>query len=154
MLTKDGLTQHELHRDRQGSLWIDQETDLREGRQVEYASPVMLLPATVDSSTLLTGNTRVTVRNTRSRSVSYRGVCRWQLQFVGVSLVETLTGISPVYHLRTRHEIQLPLTQISVTIDFEYERGKGMIATGVTQMNRFLSLFTLRQNPWRLEQLL
>ena len=152
ILTKHELAQHELHRDQRGNLLIDQETDLREERQIEYASPVMLLPATVDSSTSLTGTTRVIVRNTRSRSVNYRGVCHWELKFVGVSHVETPAGTLPAYRLRARREIQLPLAQISMTIDFEYVRGQGMIATGVDQVIRSLGLFTNRE-IWRLEQL-
>jgi hypothetical protein len=38
-----------------------------------------------------------------------------------------------------------------MTIDFEYVRGKGMIATGVDQIIRSLGLFTNR-DIWRLEQ--
>jgi hypothetical protein len=131
---------------------IDWETDLREDRQIEYASPVMLLPATVDSNTSLTGTTRMTVRNTRSRSVNYRGVCHWELKFVGVGSVETPAGPVPTYRLRARHEILLPLAKMSMTIDFEYVRGQGMIATGVDQVIRSLGLFTSRE-IWRLEQL-
>jgi len=151
VLTKHGLAQHELHRDQKGNLLIDRETDLREERQIEYLSPVMLLPATVDSHTSLTGKTRVIVRNTRTRSVNYRGVCHWELKFIGVRLVETPTGTFPAYRLRARREIQLPLAQISMTIDFEYGHGKGMIATGIDQMIRSLGLFTNR-DIWRLEQ--
>lgn len=152
VLTKHELAQHELHRDQRGNLLIDQETDLREDRQIEYLSPIILLPATVDSNTSLTGKTRVIVRNTRSRSVKYRGVCTWQLHFLGVGSVETPAGVVPVYRLRATREIRLTLAQISMTIDFEYERGKGMIATGVDQISRSLGLFTNR-DTWRLEQL-
>jgi len=152
ILTQQGLARHELHRDHQGNLLIDQETDLREDRQIDYVSPVMLLPATVDSSTSLAGKTRVAVRNTRSRSVNYRGVCSWELKFLGVSLVETPAGTFPAYRLRGRREIQLPLAQISMTIDFEYVRGKGMVATGIDQVIHSLGLFTNRDS-WRLEQL-
>ena len=151
-LTKHELARHELHRDQKGNLLIDQETDLREERQIEYASPVMLLPATVDNGTSLTGTTRVTVRNTRFRSVNYRGVCHWELKFIGVSPVETPAGPVPTYRLRARREIQLPLAQISMTIDFEYVHGKGMIATGIDQVIHSLGLFT-HQDIWRLEQL-
>jgi len=152
VLTKHDLARHELHRDRQGNLLIDRETDLRQDREIEYVSPVMLLPATVDRNTSLTGRTRVIVRNTRTRSVNYRGVCHWELKFIGVSLVETPAGTFPAYRLRARREIQLPLTQISMTIDFEYGSGKGMIATGIDQITRSLGLFTHR-DIWRLEQL-
>ncbi|MBI3324825.1 MAG: hypothetical protein HYZ92_06050 [Candidatus Omnitrophica bacterium] len=153
VLTKQGLAQHELHRDQRGNLVIDRETDLREERQIDYASPVMLLPTTMDHRTSLTGTTRVTVRHTGSRSVTYRGVCRWELTFVGVSPVETPAGTVPAYRLRARREIRLPLAQMAMTIDFEYGRGKGMIATGIEQVIHALGLFTNRE-VWRLEQLL
>ena len=152
VLTKDEMARHELHRDRQGNLLIDRETDFREGRQIEYNPPIMLLPATVNSRTSLTGKTRVIVKNTRTRSVNYRGVCNWGLKFIGVSPVETPAGTFPAYRLRARREIQLPLAQISMTIDFEYGRGKGMIATGIDQIIRSLGLFTNRE-VWRLEQI-
>ena len=38
-----------------------------------------------------------------------------------------------------------------MTIDFEYVRGQGMIATGVDQVIRSLGLFTNR-DAWRLER--
>ena len=152
VLTKHGLVQHELHRDQRGNLLIDRETDLREDRQIEYVSPVILLPAMVDSHTSLTGTTRVTVRNTRTRSSNYRGVCNWRLDFMGVGPVETPAGTFLAYRLRARREINLPLAQISLIIDFEYVRGKGMITTGVDQVIHSLGLFTHR-DIWRLEQL-
>ena len=152
VLTKQELARHELHRDRQGNLLVDREIDLREDRQIDYVSPVMLLPATVDSSTSLTGKTRVIVTNTRTRSVKYRGICTWQLDFIGDGPVETPGGAFPVYRLRARREINLSLAQISMTIDFEYARGKGMIATGVDQIIHSLGLFTERDIR-RLEQL-
>jgi hypothetical protein len=151
ILTKNGLAQHELHRDRQGNLLIDRETDLREERQIEYASPVMLLPATVNSNTSLTGKTRVTVRNIRSRSIKYRGTCDWELAFIGVRLIDTSTGTLPAYRLRGRREILLPRAHISMTIEFEYMRGNGMVATGIEQVIHSLGLFTNRDS-WHLEQ--
>jgi len=152
ILTKHGLAQHELHRDHQGNLLIDRETDLRQDRQIDYVSPIMLLPATVDSTMSLTGKTRVIVRSTRTRSVKYRGTCTWQLELIGVGPVETPDGTVPAYRLRAKREIHLPLAQISMTIDFEYMRGKGMVATGVDQVVHALGLFTERER-WRLEQL-
>ena len=152
VLTKQDVARHELHRDRQGNLVIDRETDLREDRQIEYASPVMLVPATVDRVTLLTGRTRVTVKSLRTPSVTHRGVCVWRLEFVGVSPVDTPMGTRPVYRLRATREIRLPLAQMSMTIDFEYVRGTGMVTTGVDQVVRALGLFTDRDR-WRLEQL-
>ena len=152
VLTKHELARHELHRDQRGNLLIDQETDLREDRQIEYVSPILLLPATVDSNASFTGKTRVIVRNTRTRSVNFRGVCNWELKFIGVSPVETPSGTVPVYRLRAKREIHLPLAQISMTIDFEYVRGKGMVATGIDQVIHSLGLFTER-DLWRLEQL-
>ena len=151
VLTKDGMARHELHRDHQGNLLIDRETDLREGRQIEYNPPIMLLPATVDSHTSLTGTTRVIVRNIRGRSVKYRGSCHWQLDFLSVGSVETPDGTLTAYRLRAKRKIQVPLTQISMTIDFEYVRGKGMVATGIDQVIHSLGLFTER-DLWRLEQ--
>ena len=152
ILTKQGLARHELHRDHQGNLLIDRETDLRQDRQIDYVSPVMLLPATVDRTTALTGKTRVVVRSTRTKSVQYRGICTWQLDFIGTSSIDTPGGILPVYRLRATREIRLPLAQISMTIDFEYVRGTGMVATGVDQVVHSLGLFTDRE-VWRLEQL-
>ena len=152
VLTKRDVAQHELHRDQRGNLLIDRETDLREDRQIEYRSPVMLLPATVDSHTSLTGTTRVTVRNTRAGSIRYRGVCSWQLHFLGVGSIETPAGVFSSYHLRATREIRLTLAQISMTVDFEYARGQGMIATAVDQVIHSLGLFTNR-DIWRLEQL-
>ena len=151
VLAKQDVARHELHRDRQGNLVIDREIDLREDRQIDYASPVMLVPATVDRATSLTGKTRVTVRSLRTPSVTHRGVCVWGLDFVGVSPVETSAVARPVYRLRATREIRLPLAQISMTIDFEYVRGTGMVATGVDQVIRALGLFTDRDR-WRLEQ--
>ncbi len=151
VLTKDGMARHELHRDRQGNLLIDRETDLREGRQIEYNPPIMLLPATVDSHTSLTGTTRVIVSNIRGRSVKYRGSCHWQLDFIGVGPVETPDGTVQAYRLRAKREIRLSLAQISMTIDFEYVRGTGMVATGIDQVIDSLGLFTERDR-WRLEQ--
>ncbi len=152
ILTQHGLARHELHRDHQGNLLIDREADLRQDRHIDYVSPVMLLPATVDRTTALTGKTRVIVRNTRTRSVKYRGICTWQLDFIGVGPIETPGGTVPVYRLRAKREIRLPLAQISMTIDFEYVRGTGMVATGVDQVVHALGLFTDRES-WRLEQL-
>ena len=152
ILTKQGLARHELHRDRQGNLLIDRETDLRQDRHIEYVSPVMLLPATVNRKTSLTGKTRVIVGNLRTRFVKYRGLCTWQLDFIGVGPIETPGGTVPVYRLRAKREIRLPLAQISMTIDFEYVRGTGMVATGVDQVVHSLGLFTDRE-VWRLEQL-
>ena len=151
ILTKQALARHELHRDQEGNLLIDRETDLREDRQIEYLSPVMLLPATMDGETSLTGTTDVIVRSTRARSVMSRGVCSWQLRFLGVGPVDTPTGIVQSYRLRATREIHLPLAQISMRIDFEYARGQGMIATGVDQVIRSLGLFTHR-DTWRLER--
>ena len=152
VLTKQDVAQHELHRDRQGNLVIDREIDLREDRQIDYASPITLVPSTVDRATLLTGKTRVTVRSLRTPSVTHRGVCVWRLEFVGVSPVGTPDGVRPVYRLHATREIRLPLAQISMAIDFEYVRGTGMVATGVDQAIRALGLFTDRDR-WRLEQL-
>ena len=152
ILTKQGVARHELRRDRQGNLVIDREIDLREGRQIDYASPVILVPATVDRATSLTGRTRVTVRSLRTPSVTHRGVCVWRVEFVDVSPVDTPPGARPVYRLRATREIRLPLAQMSMTIDFEYARGVGMVATGVDQVIRALGLFTDRDR-WRLEQL-
>ena len=152
VLTKQGLARHELHRDRRGNLLIDREIDLREDRQIDYVSPVMLVPAMVDRTTSLTGKTRVTVRSTRMPSVTYRGICTWQMYFIGVDPVETPAGMQPAYRLRAKREIRLPLAQISMTIDFEYVRGTGVVATGVDQVIRSLGLFTDRE-IWRLEQL-
>ena len=152
VLTKQDVVRHELHRDRRGNLVIDRETDLREDRQIEYALPVILVPATVDRTTSLTGRTRVTVKSLRTPSVTHRGVCVWRLEFVGVSSIDTPTGARPVYRLRATREIRLPLAQMSMTIDFEYVRGQGMIATGIDQVIRAFGLFTDRDR-WRLEQL-
>ena len=152
ILTKEGLARHELHRDQEGNLLIDREIDLREDREIEYLSPVVLLPAMVDSHTSLTGTTRVIVRSTRSSSAKYRGVCNWRLDFIGIGAIDTPDGVFPTYRLRATREIRLALAQISMTIDFEYARGKGMIATGVDQLIRSLGLFTER-DVWRLEQL-
>lgn len=151
ILTKDGMAQHELHRDHQGNLLIDRETDLREGWEIEYTAPITLLPATIDSHTSMTGTTRVIVRNIRTRSVKYRGVCRWQLDFVGAGSVERSGGTLPTYRLRATREIRLALAQISMTTDFEYARGTGMVATGINQVIHSLSLFTER-DQWRLVQ--
>ena len=152
ILIQHELARHELRRDHEGNLLIDREIDLREDREIDYVSPVMLLPATVDRNTSLTGNARVIVRSTRARSVKYRGVCSWQLDFIGVGSVETPAGTFPAYRLRATREIHLSLAQISMTIDFEYARGQGMIATGVDQVIRSLGLFTNR-DAWRLERL-
>ena len=152
VLTKHELARHELHRDHEGNLLIDREIDLREDRQIEYLSPVTLLPATVDNTTSLKGTTRVVVSHTRTRSIAYRGVCKWQLDFLGVDAVDTPAGTFPAYRLRATREIRLPLAQISMTIDFEYAPGQGLIATGVDQTIRSLGLFTER-DIWRLEQL-
>jgi len=151
VLTKYELVRHELHRDQKGNLLIDRETDLREDRQIEYVSPILLLPATVDSNTSFSGKTRVIVRNTRTRSVKYHGTCHWQLDFIGVGPVGTPAGSFQTYRLRARRAIDLPLAQISMTIDFEYIRGKGMVATGIDQTIRSLGLFTNR-DIWRLER--
>ncbi len=150
VLIKDGLARHELHCDEQGNLLIDRETDLRKEQQIEYASPVMLLPARVDSQTSLKGTTRVVVTSTRS-SVKYHGVCTWWLDFIGLSHVDTPVGIRVTYRLRARHEIHLPLAQISMRIGFEYARGEGMITTGVEEVIRPFGLFTVR-DIWRLER--
>ena len=152
ILIQQRLARHELHRDHQGNWLIDRETDLRQDRQIEYVSPVILVPATVDWGTSLTGRTRVIVSNTRTKSVKYRGSCTWQLDFIGMGSFETPSGTVPVYRLRAKREIRLPLAQISMTIDFEYVRGTGMVATGVDQVTRSLGLFTER-DLWRLEQL-
>jgi|GEM_PF-7035266 len=152
ILTQQGLARHELYRDQQGNLLIDRETDLRQDRQIEYVSPVMLLPATVDRKMSLTGSTRVIVSNIHARSVKSRGICTWQLDFIGTGPVETPSGTVPAYRLRAKREIRLPLAQISMTIDFEYVRGIGMVATGVDQVVHSLGLFTNRES-WRLEQL-
>ncbi len=152
ILTQQGLARHELHRDHQGNLLIDRETDLRQDRQIEYVSPVILLPATVDRETSLMGSARVLVSNIRTRSVKYRGTCTWQLDFIGIGPLETPGGTFPAYHLRAKREIHLPLAQISMTIDFEYVRGTGMVATGVDQVVHALGLFTDRER-WRLERL-
>ena len=152
ILTKEEMARHELHRDRQGNLLVDRETDFREGRQIEYNPPIMLLPSTVDSRTSVTGTTRVIVRNTRGSSVKYRGSCHWQLDFIGLGSIDMPGGTLPVYRLRTTREIRLSLAQISMTIDFEYVRGIGMVATGIDQVIRALGLFTNRE-IWRLEQL-
>ena len=152
VLTKNDLARHELHRDQKGNLLIDREIDLREDRQIDYVSPVMLVPATVDRATSLTGKTRVTVRSTRTPSVTYRGTCAWQLDFIGTGSLETPGGTIPTYRLRATREIRLPLAQISMTIEFEYVRGTGMVATSIDQVIRSLGLFTNRE-IWRLEQL-
>jgi len=152
ILTKQGLARHELHRDHQGNLLIYRETDLRQDRQIEYVSPVILLPATVDRKTSLMGRTRVIVSNIHARSVKYRGSCTWQLDFICAGPVETPSRTVPAYRLRAKREIHLPLAQISMTIDFEYVRGIGMVATGVDQVVHSLGLFTNRES-WRLEQL-
>ncbi|MDP3703925.1 MAG: hypothetical protein Q8R78_06015 [Candidatus Omnitrophota bacterium] len=151
ILTKQGLARHELHRDQQGNLLINREIDLRQDRQIEYVSPVVLLPATVDRKTSLTGSTRVIVRNLHARSVKYRGSCTWQLDFIGIGPIETPGGTVPAYRLRAKREIRLPLSQNSMTIDYAYVRGTGMVATGVDQTIRALGLFTNR-DIWRLEQ--
>jgi len=152
VLTKQELARHELHRDRQGNLLIDRETDLREDRQIDYVSPVMLLPATVDRNTSLTGTTRVSVRSTRTPSVKYRGSCTWRLDFIGTGSLQTPGRTIPTYRLRATREIRLPLAQIAMTIEFEYGRGTGMVATSIDQVIRSLGLFTSRE-IWRLEQL-
>ena len=153
ILTQQGVAQHELHRDRQGNLLIDRETDLRQDRQIDYGSPILLLPATVEGTRSWTGHTPVSVRSTRTRSVKYRGACTWQLEWRGVGPVETPGGTVPAYRLRATREIRLPLAQISMTIDFEYVRGLGMIATGIDQVVHALGLFTERER-WRLERML
>ena len=152
ILTKHGLAQHELHRDHQGNLFIDRETDLRQDRQIDYASPVILLPGMIDRHLSLTGNTRVIVRSTRPPFITYRGTCTWELTFIGVGPIKTPAGTLLTYQLRAKREIRLPLAQISMTIDFAYVRGKGMVATGVDQIIRSLNLFTYREG-WRLEQI-
>ena len=151
ILTQQGLVRHELRRDHDGNLLIDREIDLRENRRIDYLSPVTLLPATVDDHTSLSGSTRVIVSNTRATSVTYRGVCDWQLHALGVGSLDTPAGIVPVYRLRATREIRLTLAQIEMTIDFEYARGQGMISTGVDQVIRALGLFTAR-DVWRLER--
>ncbi|MEK6617565.1 MAG: hypothetical protein AABY90_02610 [Nitrospirota bacterium] len=152
IFTKHQLATHELHRDSKGTLLIGREIDLREEREIKYLSPVVLLPAMVDSHTSLTGTTRVIVKSMRSSSAKYRGVCNWRLDFIGIGAIDTPDGVFPTYRLRATREIRLALAQISMTIDFEYARGKGMIATGVDQLIRSLGLFTER-DVWRLEQL-
>ena len=152
ILTKQGLARHELHCDQQGNLLIDRETDLRQDRQIKYVSPVMLLPATVNRETSVRGKTRVIVTNIRAQSIKYRGICTWQLDFIGMGSFDTLSGTIPAYRLRAKREIRLPLAQISMTINFEYVRGMGMVATGVEQVVHSLGLFTNRE-IWRLEQL-
>lgn len=152
ILTKHEMARHELRRDKKGNIVIDRETNFRDDLEIDYASPVMLLPAMVDRNTSLTGKTRVIVRNARTKSVKYRGICNWRLNFIGVAPVETRIGTFPVYRFRASREIRLSLAKVSMTVDFEYARGKGMIATGVDQVIRSLGLFTDR-DIWRLEQL-
>ena len=91
------------------------------------------------------------VSNIRTKSVKYRGICTWQLHFLGVGSLETPAGVVLVYRLRATREIHLALAQISMTVDFEYVHGQGMIATGLNQVIHSLGLFTNRE-VWRLEQ--
>lgn len=151
VLTQKGLMWHELQRDTQGNILILREADLRHNRQIEYNPPIILLPSQVDSNTSLTGKTQITIKSVRTGSVIDRGDCEWRLDFVGIQSVETLVGTFPAYHLKATRHIRLALVKTLVTVDFDYAFGKGIIATGIEQVDRFFSLFRSR-TAWRLEQ--
>ncbi len=153
ILTKRGLTWHELRRDDQGNILILREADLLKNKEVEYNPPVVLLPAVVDSNTSVSGKSRVTIKNAKSGSVTYRGDCEWHLTFLGIESLEAADETVPIYHLQMTHRIHLPLDRTSATIDFGYALGKGMVATAVEQTNRLFGIFKDR-TIWRLEQIL
>jgi len=151
LLTKKGLTSHELYKDEHGNILILRETDFLENRQVEYDPPVILLPAVVNGSTSVSGKTRITIRNARTGAVTHRGTDQWQLVFAGIHTLETSKGLVSVYFLQLNHQVTLPLVQASLRIDFGYTLGKGMVVTSVEQADRVLGLFSNR-TTWRLEQ--
>ncbi len=151
LLTKEGLTWHELQRDAHGNILILRETDLLENRQVEYSPPIVLLPAVVHDNTSLTGKTRITIKNAQTGTVTYRGECIWNLTFAGIESSETPLGTFMTYHFQVKHQIALPLAHASLTIDFGYAIGKGMVVTAVDQVTRAFGLFSNR-TTWRLEQ--
>ena len=151
ILTKEGLTRHELQRDAHGNILILKETNLLENRQVEYNPPIVLLPAVVNGNTSLAGKTRVTIKNAKTGAVTYRGECTWQLIFAGIESTETSSGTFSTYHFQVKHQIALPLAHASLTIDFGYAIGKGIVVTAVDQVTRVFGLFSNRIT-WRLEQ--
>lgn len=151
ILAKEGLTWHELRRDAHGNILILKETDLLENRQVEYNPPIVLLPAVINDDTSLTGKTQVTIKNAETGAVTYRGECEWQLIFAGIESTETSSGTLSTYHFQVKHQIALPLAYVSLTIDFGYAIGKGMVVTAIDQVTRTFGLFSSR-TTWRLEQ--
>ena len=152
ILTKEGLTWHELKRDDRGNILILRESDLRDQRQVDYDPPIVLLPFVVDENVSTMGKTHVTIRNTQTGSVMHRGDCKWQLNFIGLQPREIPAGTFLTYHLQATRQIRLALTETTVTIDFDYVLGKGMVATGFKQVIRFMGL-SINRTTWRLEQL-
>ena len=152
LLTKEGLTWHELKRDDQDNILILREADLRDKHQIEYDPPVVLLPAVVDNDTSMAGKTHVTIQNTQTGAVTHRGDCEWHLEFIGTQPLETPAGTLLSYRFHATRRIRLTLAETTVTVDFDYAPGKGMIATGFKQVVRFMGLFS-KQTTWRLEQL-
>jgi len=153
ILTKEGMSQHELSRDRDGNILIDGEINLRDSLEIRYDPPIVLLPAVVERDTLLTGTTRVAVQNVQKQTVRYRGTCDWELTFMGTHMVDMPAGTLPSYHFHAKRKIRFSLANIIMSVDFEYVRGEGMIATEMEQMRRLLGLFSEKE-AWRLERVI
>jgi hypothetical protein len=153
ILTKIGVSQHELHLDQDGNIVIDRELNLRNNLEVKYLSPIILLPAVVERDTVLSGKTRVMIRNAQTEETRYKGMCKWNIRFVGMSSAGQTDNILPVYCFQATRDIRFSLAKITLLVDFEYVRGKGMITTGIEQTIRTLGLFTDKE-IWRLEQII
>ncbi len=86
-----------------------------------------------------------------SGTITHRGECEWNLTFAGIESSETPLGTFMTYHFQVKHQIALPLAHVSLTIDFGYALGKGMVVTAVDQVTQAFGLFSSRAT-WRLEQ--
>ena len=151
ILTKEGLTQHELEYDASGNVLILREVNFRTGQEIEYDPPVVLLPAMVDGETSLTGRSRVVVRNRETGSATHRGSCTWHVMFAGIDNFASPSGAIAVYTMRLTREVRLSIARMSLIVDFGYVLGEGIVATSSSQVIRVLGLLTDRE-AWSLER--
>lgn len=141
---------HVMQLDEDGNIVIPDESDLKEGLNIEYSRPVVLLPATIGPDTRVSGKTAVTIRDLDDGRVTNEGKCTWSVRFVDRRTVNTPAGEFQTYRLHMVRKISLSLVTIVMDLDFDYAPGKGEVAVDIHQTKHFIGLFTDR-DAWSYE---
>ena len=151
VLTKEGLTRHELVYDELGNVLIVREVNFRVNREIVYDPPIMLLSAALDTNRPVTGTSQVTIRELGLGGITYQGTCTWEMLFAGTHLIHTVAGDMESYFVRLSHHLSLPMTHVALTVDFGYVIHEGMTSINVYQTAWVLGL-TANNETWRLER--